>query len=90
MRCVPVEISGRWVVICNVLLPVDHKFCSDALSTRNLMQRRCTERRVNANAEWCFVIGQCHGNSALFWGFTLGDVWSFFALTSTISPLDAM
>ncbi len=30
------------------------------------MQRRFTERRVNANVELCFVIGQCHGNSALF------------------------
>ncbi len=30
------------------------------------MQRRFTERRVNANVEWCFVIGQCHGNGALF------------------------
>ncbi len=30
------------------------------------MQRRFTERRVNANVEWCFLIGQCRGNSALF------------------------
>ncbi len=29
-------------------------------------QRRFTERRVNANVEWCSVIGQCHGNSVLF------------------------
>ena len=41
---------------------------SDASSDVNgdFMQRRFTERRVNANVEWCFVIGQCHGNSALF------------------------
>ncbi len=32
----------------------------------DFMQRRFTERRVSANVEWCFVIGQCHGNSAPF------------------------
>ena len=32
----------------------------------DFMQRRFTERRVNANVEWCFVIGQCHGNGARF------------------------
>ncbi len=31
-----------------------------------IMQRRFTERRVNANVEWYFVIGQCHGNGTLF------------------------
>ncbi len=30
------------------------------------MQRRFTECRINANVKLCFVIGQCHGNSALF------------------------
>ncbi len=30
------------------------------------MQRRFTERRVNANVEWRFVIGHCHENSTLF------------------------
>ncbi len=34
--------------------------------SRDFMQRRFAERRFNANVEWCFVIGQCHGNSALF------------------------
>ncbi len=28
------------------------------------MQQRFAERRVNANVEWCVVIGQCHGNCA--------------------------
>ncbi len=28
------------------------------------MQRRFAERRVNANVEWCVVIGQCHGKCA--------------------------
>ncbi len=32
---------------------------------RDFMQRRFTERRVSTNIEWCFVIGQCHGNNAL-------------------------
>ncbi len=30
------------------------------------MHRHFTERRVNANVEWFFMIGHCHGNSALF------------------------
>ncbi len=30
------------------------------------MQRRFTERHVNTKVEWCFVIGQCHGNNVLF------------------------
>ncbi len=32
----------------------------------DFMQRLFTECRVNANVEWCFVIGHCHGNGALF------------------------
>ncbi len=34
--------------------------------TGDFMQRRFAERCVNANVELCFVIGQCHGNGALF------------------------
>ncbi len=30
------------------------------------MQRRFTERRVNACVEWCYVNGKCHGNGSLF------------------------
>ena len=30
------------------------------------MQRRFTEGLINANVEWCFVIGQYHGNGALY------------------------
>ena len=38
----------------------------ESYATRwDFMQRRFTERRVNANVEWYFVIGQCHGNGAL-------------------------
>ena len=32
----------------------------------DFMQRRLTERRVNANVELCFMIGHCHANGALF------------------------
>ncbi len=31
----------------------------------DFMQRRFTERLVNANVKYCFMIGQCHGNGAL-------------------------
>ena len=41
------------------------------------MQLRSTERRVNLHVEWCFVIDQCHGNSAL------SDVGVDGALTET-------
>ncbi len=41
-------------------------FCCGNRIVGDFMQRLFTECRVNANVEWCFVIGQCHGNNALF------------------------
>ncbi len=47
--------------------PLNHPLRVDLFPfVGDFMQRRLTERRVNAKVEWCFVIGQCHGNGALF------------------------
>ena len=46
-------------------LTIARAFCISRVFCTNgdFMQRRCTEHRINANIERCFVIGQCHGNS---------------------------
>ncbi len=51
LRRVPAQVYWRCVAACG---------------NRDFMQRRFTERRVNTNVGWCFMIGQCHGNGALF------------------------
>ncbi len=57
-----------FIAVHQCLLPEGNQFPSPTFWSLNgdFMQRRFTERCINANVELCFVIGQCHGNGALF------------------------